>query len=60
VSPLERLLAETIPLRPEPAPDPSPWTQRQQDDHWRALCRAVGTPDAQRPTRHENSHQNAA
>jgi hypothetical protein len=60
VSPLERLLAETIPQRPEPPPHPGPWTQADQDAHWAALCRTVGTPGAQRPTRHENTRQNAA
>lgn len=28
----------------------SHWTEQEQDAHWAALCAAVGTPDAQRPT----------
>lgn len=65
MSPLERLLAEAIPVRPEPAPGsparehaPSVWSREQQDAHWLALCRAVGTPDAQRP--HEQPHARRA
>lgn len=56
MSPLERLIAETIPIRPEPAPDAPrrprnhrPWTPDEQDAHWNTLCQAVGTPHAQRP-----------
>ncbi|MET8826045.1 hypothetical protein ABZX40_13315 [Streptomyces sp. NPDC004610] len=55
MSPLERLLQEAIPTRPEPpAPHPRPadapaWTRAEQDAHWQALCEAVGTPDAHRP-----------
>lgn len=55
MSPLEALLTEAIPHRPDPAP-PRPrtyqqyWTQAEQDAHWNALCRAVGTPEAKRPT----------
>lgn len=58
-TPLERLLAETIPTRPPPAPStPRPvpaghrWTREQQDAHWAALCEAVGSTTEQRPARH--------
>ncbi|WP_225840279.1 hypothetical protein [Streptomyces sp. NK08204] len=66
MSPLERLLTEAIPIRPEPAERPAPatpggyWTQAEQDAHWTTLCATVGTPDAQRPTRHATAHQTAA
>ncbi|SFY52093.1 hypothetical protein [Streptomyces sp. F-1] len=60
MSPLERLLAEEIPVRPEPAQPWGHWTQQQQDAHWAALCNTVGTPDAPRPTHTENAPQNAA
>ncbi|MEU3529381.1 hypothetical protein AB0E62_37010 [Streptomyces sp. NPDC038707] len=67
MSPLDRLLAETIPIRPAPPPGspardqtPSHWTPQQQDAHWQALCAAVGTPGAPRPTEHTNARQNAA
>ncbi|TGZ14702.1 hypothetical protein DV517_61850 [Streptomyces sp. S816] len=60
-------LAETIPdgtfghSRPtRRQPSPRHWTTEEQDAHWQALCASVGTPDAQRPTRHENAAQNAA
>jgi hypothetical protein len=56
VSPLERLLAETIPTRPTPA-IPSPrrvpaghqWTPAEQAQHWADLCAAVNAPHEQRP-----------
>ncbi|GHH30050.1 hypothetical protein [Streptomyces rubradiris] len=67
MSPLDRLLAETIPIRPQPAPgtqardhQPSHWTQAQRDAHWQALCDAVGTPGAARPAERVNARQNAA
>lgn len=55
-TPLERLLAETIPTRPPPA-EPRPrrvpaghrWTRAEQDAHWAALCEAVGATREQRP-----------
>ena len=50
-TPLERLLAETIPVRPAPAPYRSGWTREQQDMHWAELCEVAGTPGAKRPTR---------
>lgn len=54
MSPLDRLLSEAIPQRPDPAPPrPRPyqqyWTPAERDAHWAALCHAVGTPDAKRP-----------
>ncbi|MEU8968098.1 hypothetical protein AB0D11_02285 [Streptomyces monashensis] len=58
-TPYERLMAETIPTRPAPAPSPAPparpvepWTAAEQDAHWAELCEAVGTPDAPRPHLH--------
>lgn len=59
---LDDLIAETVPHRPDPAP-PRPrdyqptWTPAEQDQHWQDLCKAVGTPKAQRPHR---TGQNAA
>lgn len=58
MTPYERLLAEAIPARPEPAERPEPahpggyWTREEQDGHWRALCFAIGSPGAQRPDAH--------
>lgn len=56
MTPLDRLLAETIPVRPAPPPDRPRqteiaryWTQAEQDAHWQALCEAVDTPGAARP-----------
>ena len=49
MSPLERLLAETIPVRPEPAQPWGHWTAAERDAHWAALCNAVGTPGVPRP-----------
>jgi len=56
VSPLERLLAETIPTRPPPAtplprrvPPGHQWTPAEQEAHWQALCQAVGATNEQRP-----------
>ncbi|UOB09117.1 hypothetical protein MQE23_08630 [Streptomyces sp. HP-A2021] len=51
MSPLEALLLELVPTRPDPAPHRGPWTQGQQDEHWAQLCEAVGTPGAERPQR---------
>jgi hypothetical protein len=58
-TPLERLLAESIPVRPAPAPNAPrraepgrQWTREQQDAHWNALCAAVGATREQRPARH--------
>lgn len=49
MSPYERLLTEAIPVRP-PAREPGqPWTREEQDDHWDALCDAIGMPGTPRP-----------
>lgn len=51
---VDKDLAETVPDgtfgHSRPAPHRSPWTPAEQDRHWQALCHAVGTPNAQRPT----------
>ncbi|MEU3507631.1 hypothetical protein ABZ733_06845 [Streptomyces longwoodensis] len=52
---LRRLTAETIPQRPA-TPPRRPWTPEEQDAHWTALCAAVGTPDAKRPTTDPERH----
>lgn len=54
MSPLERLLSELVPLRPDPAPPRGLWSEAQQDEHWAALCEAVGTPNAPRPQHHHD------
>jgi hypothetical protein len=59
MSPLDRLLAEAIPIRPA-NPHRQPWTQQQQDAHWAALCHAVGTPDTPRPNETATARQTAA
>jgi hypothetical protein len=59
VSPLDRLLAEAIPIRPA-NPHRQPWTQADRDAHWAALCRAVGTPGTPRPGQTVNARQTAA
>lgn len=52
MTPIERLLQEAVPLRPEPAPGThSLWTEQEQDRHWADLCETVGTPGAKRPER---------
>ncbi|MGW8703297.1 hypothetical protein ACWGOK_41400 [Streptomyces eurythermus] len=61
MTPMQRLLEEAIPLRPDHAkPANEPWTQVEQDTHWAALCAAVGTPNARRPTPAVNQAQTAA
>ena len=43
VTPLERLLLEAIPTRPDPAPKPAhePWTREEQAQHWADLGEAI-------------------
>lgn len=58
MSPLDALLLELVPTRPDPAPPRGLWSEEAQEAHWRALCEAVGTPGASRPTRApENASQ---
>jgi hypothetical protein len=46
MTPLERLLQEEVPVRPERADGThSLWTEQEQDRHWDDLCRAVGAPN---------------
>ena len=42
-TPLERLLAEAIPVRPPPAPPstPRPWAPEEQAQHWADLNEAI-------------------
>ncbi|MFI8294466.1 hypothetical protein ACIGCZ_00815 [Streptomyces nigra] len=58
MTPLDRLLLEAVPVRPEPAVH-SVWTQHEQDEHWDDLCRAVGTPGMKRPKRPAPSEEAA-
>lgn len=61
MTPMQRLLEETIPLRPNHAkPAGEQWTREEQDTHWAALCTAVGTPNARRPAPAVNEAQTAA
>ncbi|MFI8351258.1 hypothetical protein [Streptomyces sp. NPDC085596] len=61
MSPLDRLLLESVPVRPEARkPAGEPWTQAERDAHWAALCRTVGTPNTQRPNPTVNERQTAA
>ena len=42
MSPFEKLMAETIPSRPEPpAPAIRPWTPEEQAQHWADLNAAI-------------------
>lgn len=43
MTPYERLLTETIPTRPAPAPKPvsEPWTPEEQAQHWADLQEAI-------------------
>lgn len=41
MTPMERLLQEEIPVRPEPAPDRAPWTPEQQAEHCADLLDAL-------------------
>ncbi|MEU3851764.1 hypothetical protein [Streptomyces sp. NPDC029554] len=49
MSPLDALLLELVPTRPDPAPPRGPWTEQQQDEHWAQLCEAVGATGEVRP-----------
>lgn len=40
-TPYERLMAEEIPVRPEPAPPRGPWTEEQQARHRADLLEAL-------------------
>jgi hypothetical protein len=52
MTPLERLLQEEIPVRPETSPGVhSVWTQQDQDRHWTDLANSVGAPGEKRPGR---------
>lgn len=51
-TPLERLLLEAVPVRPQrPDGTHSLWTEQEQDRHWDELCRSVGVPGQKRPAR---------
>ncbi|MET8694764.1 hypothetical protein ABZV65_19725 [Streptomyces bauhiniae] len=43
MSPLDRLLLESVPLRPGRPPKPAnePWTPTEQAQHWAELCEAI-------------------
>lgn len=43
MTPLDRLLLEAIPVRPDPAPKPAsePWTPEEQARHWADLAEAI-------------------
>lgn len=41
MTPLERLMAEDIPVRPAPPPPPGPWTPEQQAQHRAELLEAL-------------------
>lgn len=64
MTPMERLLQEAVPVRPEPAPGThSLWTEQEQDRHWDDLCRAVGAPNYRKhpdPTRRRPADSEAA
>lgn len=50
MTPLERLLLEEVPVRPDrPGADHSLWTKQEQDRHWDDLAHAVGRPNEKRP-----------
>ncbi|MFJ8023341.1 hypothetical protein [Streptomyces sp. NPDC096311] len=54
MTPLERLLLEEVPVRPErPGGGHSLWTQQEQDRHWEDLCNAVRRPGEKRPQQSE-------
>lgn len=55
MTPLERLLQEEVPVRPErPAGTHSLWTEQEQDRHWDDLCRAVGAPNDRKHPRRQH------
>ena len=45
---MERLLEESVPVSSVPGPRP-PWTQAEQDEHWAALCEAIGVKSERPP-----------
>jgi hypothetical protein len=50
MTPLERLLLEEVPVRPDrPVDAHSLWTQQEQDRHWDDLAASVGRPGEKRP-----------
>lgn len=50
MTPMDRLLQESVPVRPErPEGTHSLWTQQEQDRHWNDLCASVGVPGQERP-----------
>lgn len=52
MTPLERLLLEAIPVRPEPAPPREPWTPEEQARHLAELDEAVRGWKYDRERRH--------
>ncbi|MFE9764644.1 hypothetical protein ACFYPC_08955 [Streptomyces sp. NPDC005808] len=50
MTPLERLLLEEIPVRPESASGGHGlWTKQEQDRHWDDLAAAIGAAGTKRP-----------
>lgn len=50
LTPLERLLQEEVPVRPDaPTGVHSVWTKQEQDRHWADLAASVDMPGAERP-----------
>jgi hypothetical protein len=50
MTPLERLLLEEVPVRPDrPVDAHTLWTQQEQDRHWDDLAASVGRPGEKRP-----------
>lgn len=61
MTPLERLLQEEIPVRPESAAGGrGVWTQQEQDRHWADLCEAMRRPGDKRPSRAPEDSEAAA
>ncbi|WP_411078485.1 hypothetical protein [Streptomyces sp. cmx-10-25] len=57
MSPMERLMQEAVPVRPERADGTlGLWTQQDQDRHWNDLCEAMRVPGQQRPTQDQRDH----